>query len=104
MNSLYITFFAISRCEQGDAKACLQGAETKGLMSLLEWGLNLLAATAGIAAVGMLIYASILYITSNGDPGKVADAKKKIGNIIGAFIAFFFLYAFMQWLIPGGLF
>ncbi len=105
MNTVYTAIFAaVSKCEQGDAKACLAGAETKGLLKLLEIGLNFLAATAGLLAIIMLLYASILYISSNGDPAKVAAAKQKIGNIIGAFVAFFFLYSFLQWLIPGGLF
>lgn len=62
-----------------------------------------LSASVGLAVVIGIIWGAILYSTSAGDPQKVAQAKDKIRNALIALIAFIFLFAFLQWLLPGGL-
>lgn len=64
---------------------------------------NLLSAIAGIAVLISVIAGAIQYSSSAGDPAKVQKAKERIRNALLALVAFFFLYAFLQWLIPGGL-
>jgi hypothetical protein len=66
--------------------------------------IDLLAGIVGIIVVISLILGGIEYSTSEGDPQKSAKAKRRISNTLFALIAFFFLYAFLQFLIPGGLF
>jgi hypothetical protein len=66
--------------------------------------INLLAICFGLIAVISLILGSINYITSEGDPQKVSHAKQRIANTVLAIFAFFFMYAFLQFLIPGGIF
>jgi hypothetical protein len=61
-------------------------------------------AAFGIIAVISLIAGGIQYATSAGDPQKVANGKKRVFNTIVAIVAYFFLYGFLQFLIPGGLF
>jgi hypothetical protein len=61
-------------------------------------------AAFGIIAVISLILGGITYASSAGDPQKVAAGKKRIFNTIVAIVAYFFLYGFLQFLIPGGLF
>jgi hypothetical protein len=58
----------------------------------------------GIIVVISLIMGGIEYSTSEGDPQKSAKAKRRITNTLIALIAFFFLYAFLQFLIPNGVF
>lgn len=89
-----------SKCE---AEECLNQGKAGEIMKLLSLGLNFLAAAVGILAVILLIIAGIQYTTSGGDPNKVADAKKRIYNVILGVFAFIFMYAFLQWLIPGGI-
>jgi hypothetical protein len=67
-------------------------------------GINLLSIAFGIIAVISLIMGAIQYSASGGDPQKVSQAKKRIFNTIVAMLAFFFLVAFLQFLIPGGIF
>jgi Type IV secretion system pilin len=93
---------AAKSCEQGNAKACLEEGATSSVMSIIILGINFLAAAVGLIAVIMLIIAGIQYTTSNGNPQAVQAAKTKIINILIGLISFFLLYAFMQWLIPGG--
>jgi hypothetical protein len=72
--------------------------------SYLQPTLDLLSGIVGIVVVISLIMGGIEYSTSEGDPQKSAKAKRRITNTLFALIAYFFLYAFLQFLIPGGLF
>lgn len=66
--------------------------------------INLLSAGVAVIVVISLIFAGIQYTTSGGDAQKVAAAKSRIYNSVFALVAFLFLYAFLQWLVPGGVF
>jgi hypothetical protein len=66
--------------------------------------INLLSAAFGLVAVISLILGAINYITSEGDPQKVSRAKVRIRNTIFAIVSFMFLYAFLNFLVPGGIF
>ncbi len=66
--------------------------------------INLLSVSFGLIAVISLILGSINYTTSEGDPQKSSKAKQRIFNTILAVVAYLFLYSFLQFLVPGGLF
>ena len=66
--------------------------------------INLFSMVFGLIAVSSLIFGGIQYSASAGDPQNVAKAKKRIIDTIIAIVAYFFLYAFIQFLVPGGLF
>lgn len=66
--------------------------------------INLLTFVFGLIAIISIIVGGIQYSASGGEPQKVAEAKKRIINTILAIVSYFFLYALMQFLIPGGLF
>jgi hypothetical protein len=63
---------------------------------------NALIAAVGVICVISLVIAGIQYSSAGGDPGKVSAAKGRIGKTIGAFLAFIFLYVFLNYIIPGG--
>lgn len=65
--------------------------------------INTLAAMAGIAVVIGIIVGGIQYASSGGDPQKAASGKGHIKAAIIALVCFFFLYAFLQFVIPGGI-
>lgn len=67
-------------------------------------GIQLFSAAFGLIAVISIIMGGIQYTASAGDPQKVTAAKKRILNTIVAIVAYFFLYGFLQFLVPGGLF
>ncbi len=67
-------------------------------------GITLLSMLVGIAAVTAIIYGGIEFSSSGGDPQKAASGKKHITNAIIGLVAFIFLYAFLQFLLPGGIF
>lgn len=85
----------------GDLQAC---TKKNPIVQWINFFVNTLAVIIFVGATAMLIFAGIQYITAADNAQKVQDSKKRITNVIVGLIAFFFLYAFMQWLIPGGVF
>ena len=64
----------------------------------------LLSALVGVVAVISIILAGIQYAGSADDPGTVSKAKQRIFNTMIGLIAYIFLFAFLSYIIPGGLF
>jgi exosortase/archaeosortase len=58
----------------------------------------------GLIVSIMIVIGGIQYITAGSEPQKVAAAKGRIANAIVALFAFAFMYAILQWLVPGGIF
>ena len=65
---------------------------------------NFLSAGIGIVIVGMIILGGIQYAMAGDSPDAVSKAKQRITNALIALFAFLFLFAFVQWLVPGGIF
>jgi hypothetical protein len=65
--------------------------------------INMLSAMVGVAVVFSIIWGAIQFSSSAGDPQKTAAAKDRILKALVALVSFVFLYAFLQWLMPGGL-
>lgn len=70
----------------------------------LNPAINLFSVSFGLIAIISIIMGSINYAMSEGDPQKASQAKRRITNTIFAVIAYIFLFAFIQFLIPGGAF
>ena len=66
--------------------------------------INLFSLVFGLVAVISLILGGIQYSASEGDPQKTAQAKNRLYSTLIAIFAYLFLYAFLQFLIPGGAF
>ncbi|HXB12433.1 MAG TPA: hypothetical protein VNZ45_10630, partial [Bacteroidia bacterium] len=64
--------------------------------------INFLSAGVGVVVIAMIIIGAIQYTTSGGNPQGEADARKKIFNALLALITFIFIYAFLNFVIPGG--
>lgn len=65
--------------------------------------INLMAALVGVAVTISIVVGGIRYASSAGDPQAAAAGKARIRNSIIALITFIFLYAILNFLIPGGL-
>jgi hypothetical protein len=66
--------------------------------------INVLSVIVGLVAVISIVAGAIQYITSTGDPQKTSAAKSRISKTIFALVAYAFLYAFLEFIIPGGVF
>lgn len=78
--------------------------ENNGVWALLLMAINILTAGIGIAAIGGIIYGSILYTTAGDNDSQVKSAKEIIRNVIIGIIAYVAMYALLQFIIPGGVF
>lgn len=86
-------------CDAAD----LNESNCKILSRLLDF-INILSALVGVIVVIMIIYGGIQYSTAGSDPQKVKEAKSKIFNALIAMFAYIFMYSFLQWIVPGGIF
>ncbi len=66
--------------------------------------LNFLAIGFGLIVTITVVVSGIQYITSGGNPQAIGAAKKRIFNAVLSLLLFIFMWALLQWLVPGGLF
>lgn len=74
------------------------------ITALLLMAINILAVGVGVAAVGGVVYAAILYATAEDKPAQVSKAKTIIFNVVIGVAAYFLMFSFLQFLVPGGVF
>jgi hypothetical protein len=74
------------------------------IMSILIQVINFLAVGVGIAVVGGIIWGGMMYASSNGDAGKTKQAVTIIVNAVVGLLLFIFMYALINFLVPGGAF
>jgi cytochrome bd-type quinol oxidase subunit 2 len=65
--------------------------------------INVLSVIAGLVIVGSVIVGGLQYIMAGDNSNAVSAAKDRIQNALLAFLAFLFIFAFLNWLLPGGL-
>jgi hypothetical protein len=65
---------------------------------------RLLSGLVGIVIVIMITVGGIQYAAAGPDPGAVVAARKRIINAVIALVLYIFMFSFLQWLIPGGIF
>lgn len=65
---------------------------------------NFLSAGVGIIVTGVIILGGVQYTLAGDNPQALKAARDKILNGLIALLAFLFIFAFLQWLIPGGIF
>ncbi len=75
-----------------------------GIVRYLQIFINALSGLVGIVIVIMMIIGGIEYSAAGNDPQRVSAARSKISNALLALLVFIFMYAFLQWVVPGGIF
>lgn len=63
-----------------------------------------LAVGVGVVLVLAFVISGFQYITAQDNPQQVSGAKNHIFNAIVGLIAYIFMFAILQWLVPGGVF
>lgn len=74
------------------------------IIGMLVQIINFLAVGVGIAVVGGIIWGGMIYASSNGDSGKTKQAITIIVNAVVGLLLFIFMYALVNFLVPGGVF
>lgn len=90
------------KCTKGQSmQECTDGAP---IVKYLNKFIDFAGAGVGIVIVGVIIVGGIQYTTSGDNPTAVAAAKARIANGALAFLTFLFMWALLQWVVPGGIF
>ncbi len=103
--ALMVTHTSFADCGQAKTTVinCSAGTDN-AIWSLLIIVLNILTGGVGIAAVGGIVYASILYASAADNASQVTKAKDMIRDIVIGIIAYALMYSLLQYLVPGGVF
>ena len=92
-------------CKDTSAPAALKKCVSNNqLVKDIQSILNALTIGVGVIIVIMIIVGGIQYMVAGDNPEGITKAKKRITNALIALLAFIFLDAFVQWLVPGGIF
>jgi hypothetical protein len=96
-----------THCGEATVNILACGTEQNGqaapiLNNVLRIVVSVLTILVGIAAVGGLAWASVLYAKAGDNQGNVTEAKELIRNIIIGILAYGFMIAIIIWLVPGG--
>jgi hypothetical protein len=82
---------------EGDENHC-------GILDYLMVFINVLSGIVGVVVIAMIIIGGIQYSAAQDNPNAISAAKKRITNAVLALLVFIFMFTFLQWLVPGGLF
>lgn len=63
-----------------------------------------LAGGVGVAVVGGVVFGAYLYMTARGNASQTQKGQTVILNSIIGLLMFIFMYAILQFIIPGGIF
>ena len=85
-----------------EAKTAILPSDWK-IEDILNMVLVVVTTGVGIAAVGSIVFAGILYITARDNAAQVSKAKTMIMNTIIGIVAYILMWAFLVWIIPGGI-
>lgn len=74
-----------------------------GVIYYIKIFTDALSVLVGIVVVMMLVIGGIRYASAGSNPQAVASAKQHISNALLALVFYLFMFAFLQWIIPGGI-
>lgn len=94
---------AFLECDEGQQPSG-DAVEDSALWRILEMVLNIMIGLVGIAAVGGLVFAAIVYSSAQDNASQVQQAKDAIRNVVIGIVLFLFMWSGLQYLIPGGIF
>lgn len=92
--------------DQGGIKTSINiGCQGKGnpIIDMVLAITRFLSAGAGIVCVASMIVGAIQFTASGGNPKATSDAVKRMASSAGALVFFLFIYAILNWIVPGGL-
>ena len=87
---------AIIKCD-----ASTDGGPVVGLLVEI---INFLAVGVGVAVAGGIVWGGFVYSQANGNSTKTQEGITIIVNAVIGLMLFIFMYAIVNWLVPGGLF
>lgn len=92
-----------TKCSPTDAQLS-QSLSKNPIVRQLNNIIGFLSAGVAIIVIGVIILGGVQYAMAGDNPTAVSAAKQRILNGLIAFAAFLLTFAFLNWLIPGGIF
>ncbi|MBX4190713.1 hypothetical protein KW794_01355 [Candidatus Saccharibacteria bacterium] len=89
------------KIDQSKVQKCLTQTP---LIQDIQQIVDFLSIGVGIIVTAVILVGGIQYILAGGNAGAITAARQRIINGLIALFAFLFIYTFLQWLIPGGIF
>jgi hypothetical protein len=90
-----------NKIDQTKVKNCTtQTPIVKDIQSIV----NFLSIGVGVIVIIMIIVGGVQYSLAGDSPDATGKAKARITNALIALVAYLFIFSFLQWIIPGGLF
>lgn len=80
------------------------GAGSNPIISAFVEIFEFIAAGVGILTIGGIIFGGIRYATANGNTSQAEQGVSIITNAVIGLLLFIFMYALLNFLVPGGLF
>ena len=75
-----------------------------GIFVIINIVLNVLTFGVGIAGTLGIVISGIMYLTARDNEAQMTKAKSRLINIVIGLAAYAVMWAFLQWLLPGGIF
>lgn len=88
----------------GDDNLCGTAGENGKLLGILIWVIRIMSIGVGIAAVGGVIYAALLYTSAGPRTEQVKKATQMFVNITIGLLVWGLSVAIINFLVPGGVF
>jgi hypothetical protein len=86
---------------QGDCKDT-DISKNCSIVEYLKILINVLSGLVGVVIVIMITVGGIQYSAARDNPQAAAAAKSKITNAVMALVFYLFIFAFLQYIVPGG--
>lgn len=87
---------------EGDCKDTNITKENCGIIAYLVLFIRVLSGLVGIVVVIMITIGGIQYASSRDNPQAVVAARGRIMNAVIALVLYLFAFAFLQYIVPGG--
>lgn len=81
-----------------------QDISKNAIFVMLRIVLQIMTAGVGVAAVGGIVYAAVLYTSAGDAADQVKKAKTIITDVVIGLVAYALMFLLLNWLIPGGVF
>ncbi len=79
-------------------------SKNNAIVKKLNEIVDFLSAGVALVIVGSIIFGGVQYAMAGGSPEAVGKAKERITNAVIALVVYIFIFSFLQWIIPGGIF
>lgn len=89
------------KCEGNNTQDCI---DKNPITKWLQFFMNVISVVIVAGSAIMIAVGGLQYTAARDNPQAVQAAKQKIINVFIGLLSYFFLYAFLQWLVPGGIF